>query len=167
MEFLTTFFLVIFFINSILLILLVLIQNNDSDGISSVFGGSSMGHLGITTGNILTKSTVILGMLFFVLAFILAYLNRTVNLDEGVISTAREIELEQNNDIVKWWEKDNSVNENQDAENIDNKNIKDANANLETDEDLEIEDLIKIDDASKDKPSSAIVDTVDNKEITE
>jgi len=71
-----TLFLVIFAIAAILIIVLVLLQDEQGEGFGGLFGGGgSATPFGATGGNVLTKATTILGVLFMVssLAVALAY----------------------------------------------------------------------------------------------
>ena len=60
--------LVVFVIIAVLLIGLVLLQNEGGNGVGGIFGGSSSSVFGSRSGNVLSKATYILGILFFVLA---------------------------------------------------------------------------------------------------
>ena len=70
--------LVVFIITAVLLVLVVLIQDDQGGGIGGMFGGGeSSSPFGSRTGNVLTKFTSVLGAVFLVAAFALAWLNRT------------------------------------------------------------------------------------------
>ena len=97
MNILSGFLLVLFIIVSILLILLVLAQNEEGDTMGGVFSGGSNTAFGSRSGNILTKTSSILGVLFFVLAFSLALLNRTPG-DSGVEAAGRQSGTEAGSD---------------------------------------------------------------------
>lgn len=93
--------LVIFVISAFLLILLVLIQDEQGEGLGGIFGGGSSTPIGNRSGNILTRTTSILGAIFLVCAFGLAWLNRTP--DSGnPAAAARKIEAQQQSG-VEWW----------------------------------------------------------------
>ncbi len=93
--------LVIFVISAILLMLLVLIQDEQGEGLGGIFGGGSSTPIGNRSGNILTRTTSILGAIFLVCAFGLAWLNRTP--DSGnPAAAARKIEAQQQSG-VEWW----------------------------------------------------------------
>lgn len=71
-----TIFLIIFAIASVLIIALVMLQDEQGEGFGGLFGGGGGATpFGATTGNVLTKATTILGILFMVssLAVALAY----------------------------------------------------------------------------------------------
>ncbi|MDR2864753.1 MAG: preprotein translocase subunit SecG [Spirochaetaceae bacterium] len=90
MSVLNVFLLVIFIIVAILLILLVLIQNEEGDSVGGIFAGGSSSAFGSRAGNVLTKTSSILGALFFVLSISLALLNRTPNSDKGIEEAGRQ-----------------------------------------------------------------------------
>jgi preprotein translocase subunit SecG len=68
--------LVVFVIIAILLILLVLIQNEEGDSIGGIFAGGSASAFGSRSGNVLTRTTSVLGAVFLMLCLGLALLNR-------------------------------------------------------------------------------------------
>ena len=82
--------LVFFIIVAILLVLLVLVQNDESGGLGGIFSGGSASAFGSRSGNILTKTTTILGSLFLVVSFGLALMNRTPT-GTGVEAAGREL----------------------------------------------------------------------------
>lgn len=83
--------LVVFVIIAVLLIGLVLLQNEGGNGAGGLFGGSSASVFGSRSGNVLSKATYILGILFFVLCFVLALMNKPdKSVDAGVIKAAGE-----------------------------------------------------------------------------
>jgi len=68
--------LVFFVIIAILLILLVLVQNDEGSGLGGIFAGGSGSAFGSRSGNILTKTTTVLGSLFIIISLGLALMNR-------------------------------------------------------------------------------------------
>jgi preprotein translocase subunit SecG len=70
--------------------LLVLVQNEEGDSLGGVFAGGSSSAFGSRSGNILTKSTSVLGAIFFVLALSLALLNRTPNDERRIEEAGRQ-----------------------------------------------------------------------------
>ncbi|MFO7849894.1 MAG: preprotein translocase subunit SecG [Spirochaetia bacterium] len=103
MGFLGIILLVIFVITSLLLIGIVMIQDNQGEGLGGIFGGSGGASMGSRSGNILTKTTTILGTVFLVTAFALAWINKS---PEGgnVIEAAQDQISEENNE---WWNQEN------------------------------------------------------------
>ncbi|MDR1099552.1 MAG: preprotein translocase subunit SecG [Treponema sp.] len=85
--------LVFFVIIAILLILLVLIQNEEGDSLGGIFAGGSGSAFGSRSGNVLTKTTTVLGALFLIISLSLALLNRTPG-GSGVESAGRELSSE-------------------------------------------------------------------------
>jgi len=106
MEILKVFLLVLFIIVAILLILLVLIQNEEGDSLGGIFGGGSSTAFGSRSGNILTKASSVLGVLFFLLSLSLALANRSPDVDKGVEEAGRKETSEQKegNDFSKYEE---------------------------------------------------------------
>ena len=94
--------LVVFIICAVLLVLIVLIQDDQGGGIGGMFGGGeSSSPFGSRTGNVLTKFTSVLGAVFLVAAFALAWLNRTPDQD-GFLERARLQQTLQAEE-GQWW----------------------------------------------------------------
>ena len=94
--------LVVFIITAILLILVVLIQHDQGGGIGGMFGGGeSSSPFGSRTGNVLTKFTSILGAVFLISAFALAWLNRSPDQD-GFLERAR-LQSQLESEEGQWW----------------------------------------------------------------
>ncbi len=91
--------LVIFVIVSVLLILIVLIQNEEGDSLGGIFAGGSNSAFGSRSGNVLTRTTYILGTLFLLTSFGLALVNRTPG-DTGVESAAKQAATGAQSE---WW----------------------------------------------------------------
>jgi preprotein translocase subunit SecG len=90
MAILSTVLLVFFVIIAILLILLVLVQNEEGDSLGGIFAGGSGSAFGSRSGNVLTRSTTVLGALFLIISLGLALLNRTPG-GSGVEEAGREL----------------------------------------------------------------------------
>jgi preprotein translocase subunit SecG len=97
MEFLSTIVLIFFVIVALLLIGMVLIQDEQGDGLAGMFGGGSQTTFGSRAGNVLTKTTSVLGALFIVVALGLALLYKTP--DTGDVAAAAR----QQNASNEWW----------------------------------------------------------------
>ncbi len=95
-----TFILVVFVISALLLILIVLIQDEQGEGLGGIFGGGSGSAFGPRSGNVLTKITSVLAIIFFLGAFGLAWLNRTPEA-ENLVGKARVENLQKSKN--DWW----------------------------------------------------------------
>lgn len=91
--------LVVFVILSLLMLLLVIVQNDNSQGLGGIFGGTSDTTFGTGSGNMLTKVTYIVGGLFLVTALGLGYVNRTPE-DDGLLTQAQAAEQQE---ASQWW----------------------------------------------------------------
>jgi preprotein translocase subunit SecG len=91
--------LVLFVIVAILLILIVLVQNEEGDSLGGIFAGGSGSAFGSRSGNVLTRTTTVLGALFLVLSLSLALINRTPS-GAGVEAAGRRSAVEESGD---WW----------------------------------------------------------------
>jgi preprotein translocase subunit SecG len=93
--------LVIFAIAALLMILVIMLQDDQGEGIGGLFGGGSSSAFGSRSGNILTRFTSILGAIFIVGAFALAWLNRTSEASD-IVERAR-LEQIQAAEESNWW----------------------------------------------------------------
>lgn len=84
MNFLNIILYVAVIINALLLICLVLIQQSKGGGFGSAFGGVGESVFGARAGNQLTKATVVLTAIFFVLTLLLVVVQGH-NDDSGAI----------------------------------------------------------------------------------
>lgn len=80
--------LVAFVVVCILLVLLVLVQDDGQNGMGGLLGGRGMSAFGSHSASVLTKSTTVFVILFFVIAFSLALVNRKPKLPETLNDTA-------------------------------------------------------------------------------
>ena len=94
--------LVFFVIVAVLLILLVLAQNEEGDSLGGIFAGGSGSAFGSRSGNVLTRATTVLGVLFLVVSLGLALLNKSPA-GSGVEEAGRQLMPEGRSD---WWEED-------------------------------------------------------------
>ena len=93
--------LVVFVVSALLLMAVVLIQDDQGGGIGAMFGGGSSTPFGARTGNVLTRLTTVLAVIFLVAAFVMAWMNRTP--DAGnVIGRARAESL-RGIERSDWW----------------------------------------------------------------
>ncbi|MDR2767046.1 MAG: preprotein translocase subunit SecG [Treponema sp.] len=91
--------LVVFIITAILLVLLVLVQNEEGDSLGGIFAGGSASAFGSRSGNVLTRTTAVLGFLFLAISFILAFVNRTPG-GAGIEGAGRRQNAEQG---TEWY----------------------------------------------------------------
>jgi len=89
--------LVVFVLIAFLLVAIVLIQDDQGDGLSGMFGGGSASTFGSRAGNVLTRTTSILGALFIIVALGLAVVFKTPN--SGDIGAAAR----QQGASAEWW----------------------------------------------------------------
>lgn len=92
--------LVLFILSALLLIAVVLIQDEQGEGLGGLFGGGSTTPFGSRSGNVLTRLTSILGAIFIISAFGLAWVNRTPESGD-VVGAARRQQGTQTS--VEWW----------------------------------------------------------------
>lgn len=100
--------LILFVISALLLIFFVLIQDDQGEGIGGMFGGGSSSTFGSRSGNILTRFTSILGAVFIVCSFGLAWINRTSN-GGDLIRAARQQKVQTTQ--TEWWNVEETDNE--------------------------------------------------------
>lgn len=77
--------LILFVIVSLALIFIIAIQNEDSTGLSSVFGGNSESAFGGNSNKVINKITAYLVAAFIVLAILIAVINKA---SEGALVKA-------------------------------------------------------------------------------
>ena len=98
--------LVAFIIVCVLLILLVSVQDNEN-GMGGVFGGRGTAAFGSHSASVLTKATAVFVVLFFVLAFGLALVNKKPSIEKDLIvdeATATEEVSTTENTNSDWWD---------------------------------------------------------------
>jgi preprotein translocase subunit SecG len=93
--------LVIFAMAALIMILVIMLQDDQGEGIGGLFGGGSTTPFGSRSGNILTRFTSILGAIFIVGAFALAWLNRSPETTD-IVEKAR-LEQIQEAEQSNWW----------------------------------------------------------------
>ena len=97
--------LVAFIIACALLILIILVQDDGSSGMGGLLGGRGTTAFGSHSANILTKTTFVLVVLFFVFALALALLNKRPRLEQNLAPSetvqpgASPAETQSND----WW----------------------------------------------------------------
>lgn len=94
--------LVLFVIVCVLIVILVLLQNEEGDGLGGLFGGGSNSAFGSRSASVITKATYVVVALFFIMAFFLAFINKSPS-DKGLEEAAR---IEQAESASEWWNDD-------------------------------------------------------------
>ncbi|MFP4300769.1 MAG: preprotein translocase subunit SecG [Spirochaetaceae bacterium] len=102
MGFLGILLLIFFLLSAVLLVFIVLVQDEGGEGLGGIFGGGGASQVGNRSGNILTKTTSVLGAIFLLSSFGLAWLNRTPDA-ANVEGAARQLEAQEEG-AVNWWE---------------------------------------------------------------
>lgn len=105
MGIIETLLLILFAISAVLLIIVVLMQDDQGEGLGGIFGGGSSTPFGSSSGNVLTKITGILGVVFIVSSLGLAYISRTVE-DDDVLGEARRSNTTEQGQ--SWFENSDS-----------------------------------------------------------
>ena len=113
--------LAVFVLIAILLVLLVLIQNEEGEGLGGIFAGGSGSAFGSRSGNVLTRTTSVLGALFLLFSFGMAFLNREADIS-GVERAGLEQQAEQDAD----WIWDTGANSDSGANNQTDWNLDDT-----------------------------------------
>jgi len=103
MGILSVVLLVFFIIIAALLVLLVLIQDEEGDSLGGLFAGGSGSAFGSRSGNVLTRSTSVLGGLFLVISLGLALLSRTPG-GSGVEEEGRKLSTQESGS--NWLEEE-------------------------------------------------------------
>ena len=83
------------------MITIVLIQDDQGGGIGGMFGGGGSAAFGARTGNVLTRITTVLAIIFFISAFALAWMNRTP--ESGNLIGRARAERIRNVERMDWW----------------------------------------------------------------
>ncbi len=111
--------LVAFVIICVLLVLLVLVQEEDNSGMGGLLGGGNSAAFGAHQASVLTKATVVLAVLFFLVTFALAKIlpKKTSTLEADLQAQAVEEgkAVEESNSTesssADWWKNDQAANE--------------------------------------------------------
>jgi len=98
----TVILIIVFGFVALLLIALVLLQDEQSDGLGGIFGGSGGSQIGNRKGNILTRTTTVLGGLFLVVCFGLALINHHGGTKTDDIEAAG-LKQQAATQSVDWW----------------------------------------------------------------
>jgi len=95
--------LIAFVIVSVLLILLVVIQDDGENGMGGLLGGRGTAAFGSHSASVLTKATAVLAVLFFVLAFGLALVNKKPKLSKDLVTGTETTVEETTETAADWW----------------------------------------------------------------
>lgn len=97
--------LIVFVIVCVFIIGLVLLQNEEGGGLGGLFAGGSNSAFGSRSASVLTKATYVMVTLFFVTAFLLAFVHKSPS-DKGVQAEALK---KQGEATTEWWSSDVST----------------------------------------------------------
>ena len=106
--------LIAFVVVSVLLILLVLVQDDGKNGMGGLLGGRGTAAFGSHSASVLTKATAVFVVLFFVLAFFLALLNKkpaNPNLVETSVAPEETSTENASTNGEAWWGGETSSSE--------------------------------------------------------
>ena len=97
--------LVFFVIVCVLLVLLVVIQGDEENGMGGLLGGRGTAAFGSHSASVLTKATMVLVILFFVLSFSLALVNRKPKIEKDLLPAAEVENASESGETssAEWW----------------------------------------------------------------
>lgn len=103
--------LVFFIIVCVLLVLLVAIQDDGENGMGGLLGGRGTAAFGSHSASVLTKATAVLVVLFFILSFSLALVNKKPKLDASIeVTNTEETVTEEAPAATNWWDSSDTEN---------------------------------------------------------
>jgi preprotein translocase subunit SecG len=103
--------LVAFVVVCILLVLIILVQDDGSSGMGGLLGGRGTSAFGSHSASVLTRSTFVLVVLFFILALSLALLNKKPKLQRDLAPAAVEESSSTETQSGSWWKSNGVTNE--------------------------------------------------------
>jgi preprotein translocase subunit SecG len=83
-------FLILIILSAILLVIVVMMQDEQGEGLGGIFGGGSSTPFGSRSGNVLTRITAILAIVFLASTLGLAFLKRTPRESRGAVDKSLE-----------------------------------------------------------------------------
>lgn len=95
--------LVAFVIVCVLLVLLVIVQDDGENGMGGLLGGRGTAAFGSHSASVLTKTTTVLVILFFVLALGLALINKKPKVDAELVPSNQTTETTSESSGEAWW----------------------------------------------------------------
>ena len=153
MGLLSVVLLIVFAVASLLLIGIILIQDEQGEGLGGLFGGGGGASFGSRSGNILTKATSILGAVFLVGAFTLAWLNKTPEAGDVLGAARRGAATEQS--VESWWIIDDSGEATDQTQSEDESAGDEANTGDDGDTDTESSEASSSADTGTDESSAS------------
>lgn len=102
------FFLILVILSALLLVLIVMLQDEQGEGLGGIFGGGSGTPFGSRAGNVLTRITTVLAVIFISCTLVLALLNKS-SLSDSTIDTARQEQYE--GEEAGWYIRTGEVTE--------------------------------------------------------
>jgi len=104
--------LVAFVIICVISVLLILVQNQDNSGMGSMLGGGNSTAFGSHSASVLTKTTITFVVLFFVVAFSLALINKKSSTADDLAETAKSMNINSEMSSEKtsdWWKEESKT----------------------------------------------------------
>ncbi|MFA6856207.1 MAG: preprotein translocase subunit SecG, partial [Treponema sp.] len=95
----------------VLLVLIILIQDDGSSGMGGLLGGRGTAAFGSHSASVLTRTTFVLAVLFFVLALSLALLNKKPKLQRDLApAVTTEESSSTESQSGNWWKSADTSN---------------------------------------------------------
>lgn len=110
MSALTIFLSVVFVIVCFLLLVVVLLQDDQGNTVGAIFSGSSSSTFGTDTGNVLTRFTTFLGLLFMGISLFLSLSNKSSFDDSAFLESIMEETVIEDS---LFWENQNGLGSSQ------------------------------------------------------
>ncbi len=103
--------LVAFFIVCFLLVLLVAVQDDGESGMGGLLGGRGTAAFGSHSANVLTKTTFVLVVLFFVLSIGIALSNKKPKVEKNLLPETVVEENSASETPSDWWSGESASSE--------------------------------------------------------
>ncbi|MBN1699535.1 MAG: preprotein translocase subunit SecG [Spirochaetales bacterium] len=95
-------FLILIILSAILLVIIVMMQDEQGEGLGGIFGGGSSTPFGSRSGNVLTRITAILAVVFLLSTLGLAFMKRTPTESRGAVEKSIEDMYESSSEEL-WF----------------------------------------------------------------